>query len=70
MAKAAVILLAGTDTHADMGRATNALETVEQLRALDPQARTAAPALNRPKARSAMEAMGATPSSKQHDAAC
>lgn len=30
-AKAAIILLAGTDTHADLGRATNALETVRQF---------------------------------------
>jgi hypothetical protein len=31
MTKAAVIPLAGTETHADLGRATNALETVKQF---------------------------------------
>ena len=31
MPKAAVVLLAGTDTHADMGRAANALSTVQEF---------------------------------------
>lgn len=31
MTKAAVVLLAGTGSHADMGRAANALETVKQF---------------------------------------
>lgn len=31
MVKAALLLLADTETHADLGRAANALETVEQL---------------------------------------
>jgi len=31
MPKAAVVLLAGTDSHADMGRAANALATVQEF---------------------------------------
>jgi hypothetical protein len=31
MAKAAIVLLADTETHADLGRATNALVTVEEF---------------------------------------
>ncbi len=31
MPKAAVVLLAGTDSHADMGRAANALTTVQEF---------------------------------------
>lgn len=31
MTKAAIVLLAGADSHADLGRATNALETVKQF---------------------------------------
>lgn len=31
-ANAAVVLLAGTDTHADMGRAANALETAKEFK--------------------------------------
>lgn len=31
MAKAAIVVLAGTDTHADLGRVTNALQTVREF---------------------------------------
>lgn len=31
MLKAAIVILAGTDTHADLGRATNALTTVQEF---------------------------------------
>lgn len=39
MTKAAIVLLAGADSHADLGRATNALETVKQFQDAGDEAR-------------------------------